>query len=328
MHTKESLTYNSDTLIHTFVVTKEDENKRLDLYLNSLFSEYTRNFLQQLIEKGLVTLNQKNTVKQSIKIKESDTITIQFPPQQGVDPEKLKTLDNHLSIVYEHNDFFIVNKPAGLLVHQPHANSTELTLVDWLLQAHNPIKIDSIGLKERAGIVHRLDKDTSGLIIIARTPHAFKTFQEMFAQRTIYKTYYALVEGHPPREGTVDQAIGRDPYNRTKMAIKKPTDRMIARTATTHYKTITYFQNYSLLELKPITGRTHQIRVHLRHIGHPIVGDSVYGKKSNLINRQALHAQAISFTFDGIFHSISIPLAPDIQAACDLLEPSCTSLAI
>jgi 23S rRNA pseudouridine1911/1915/1917 synthase len=177
-----------------------------------------------------------------------------------------------------------------------------------------------VGAQDRPGIIHRLDKDTSGLMIIPRTHHAYNTFGSLFRNRTIHKTYYALVQGHPPKEGFIDLSIGRHPHIRVKMATfdKEKTAHYIKkgyriRTAFTHYRVIKYFTDYALVEFKPTTGRTHQIRVHASAIGHPIIGDETYGSSSVLIQRQALHAAKLQFQFDNEQFSFSINLPDDIS---------------
>lgn len=193
------------------------------------------------------------------------------------------------------------------------------TLVDWL-RAFYP-DLGQIGLEDRPGIIHRLDKDTSGLIIISRTHRAYKQFGQMFRNRTIQKTYQAIVQGHPESNGIIDLFIGRDPHIPVKMTAfdTKKAQRYIRhghklRHAITHYKVIQYFENYTLLELKPVTGRTHQIRVHLSALGHPIVGDPLYGMPDKKhIKRHALHASDLSFELDNQRFSFSLPLPDDMQ---------------
>jgi 23S rRNA pseudouridine1911/1915/1917 synthase len=181
-------------------------------------------------------------------------------------------------------------------------------------------------VSDRPGIVHRLDKDTSGLLLIARTNYAHATFNTLFQTRTIHKTYLALVHGHPPASGTIDLAIGRHPVNRHTMTTFKAgtyeAARHRTRNAFTAYTVLEYFDEYSLLEVKPVTGRTHQIRVHLAALGHPIVGDAVYGTASKLIARQALHAHRLQFMFDGQEHIFTQPLPGDMANVVSSIKKS------
>ncbi len=224
----------------------------------------------------------------------------------------------HVSILYTHEHFLIIHKPSGLTVHKPHAHSNEITVVDWILARYE--EIAHIGLIDRPGIVHRIDKNTSGLLIIARTNYGHAAFSKLFKDRMIHKIYLAFVKGHPDRSGTIELAIGRDPVTKTKMIALEANDlrsyRMPKmRDALTHYQVKHYSDIYSLLEIKLITGRTHQIRAHFAAIGHPLVGDTVYGgPESPYIKRQALHAHSISFVFDGQKFSFSCPIPADMQS--------------
>lgn len=312
--------YNSS---FTFTIQPEQSSMRLDTFIVQQFPLYSRSFFNQLIHKGYIVINNKVQLKSGIKLKNSDSVTISFPAGRSIADQTLTCLSNETTIIYQHDHFLVLNKPAGLLVHSPSQYNTEVTLVDWLLQQDK--EIQSVGAIDRPGIVHRLDKDTSGIIIIPRTNYAHNHFGELFRDRSIHKTYYAVVEGHPDREGIIDAGIGRDPFVKIKMAcftsdiLQKTVGKI--RNAHSAYKVITYFKDHSLLEVKPVTGRTHQIRVHLAHIGHPIVGDTVYGKASSLIARQALHAQTISFIFDEQPYEISAPLPPDMTDLCAQLLP-------
>ena len=195
--------------------------------------------------------------------------------------------------MHEDPDFYIIEKPAGLMVHRPSTSSVELTLIDWLV--HQVPEIINIGHPERPGIVHRLDKNTTGLLIVPRTSRAHMLFSDLFKNRDIKKTYLAVVRGHPEKEGTIELPIGRDPITRNKMTVNG----IEAREAVTRYKVLTYFENAALVEIYPVTGRTHQIRVHFKAIGHPLLGDQLYGTRSPLIKRHALHATQLTFDFKG-----------------------------
>jgi len=300
--------------VFTFTVGP-DQAIRLDKYLTQEFTGYSRSFLQNLITQNLVTLNGKKIQKSSLILKEEDLLTVQFPPAPTFQQVQKKQPNLTISVLYEHEHFLVINKPAGLVVHAPHASSTEFTLVDWLLAHHK--ELATVGNAARPGIIHRLDKDTSGIIIIPRTNYAHALFGTMFAQRTINKTYLALVKGHPPESGTVDLPIGRCPKTKVRMKTFDPSCYSSAkmREASTDYRVVEYFNESTLIQAKPVTGRTHQIRVHLAAIGHPIIGDTTYGTASSYIKRQALHAHEISFVFDEQQHAIAAPLPHDIVTA-------------
>lgn len=303
----------------TFIVPETVENTRLDRYISQQFQHYSRNFFQQLIKNGHVTLNATVVTKQSIAITAGDTITLHFPANQEIQPNELNDITKNISVVYKNDHFMIINKPANLLVHAPSSKSTAITVVDWIKQNHSDIK--HIGLVDRPGIVHRLDKETSGLLIITRTNHAHQTFTELFKKREIKKTYHAVVSKHPEKEGTIDYAIGRDPHNRIRMKAFNPnhknyhTHSSTVRSSQTNYTTLHYFNNpdAALVELKPISGRTHQIRVHMAALGHPLTGDQLYGEQSSLIDRHALHAYNLEFIFDEIPYSFTQEAPPDFQ---------------
>ena len=287
----------------SFSVDQADDGMRLDIYLSNQFPAYSRSFFQGLIKGGRTKLNQNVVTKTSTPLKRYDAVTIQFPPPHTIEPKTFVEKDLGVEVIHEHEHFFIINKPAGLLVHPPSEASTAITLIDWLLTHFNEIR--SVGYANRPGIVHRLDKDTSGLMIISRTPHAHLVFSNLFKNRALKKSYLAIVHGYPQRKGMVDYPIARDKIHRNKMVALAPNDtgKNAAgkiRPATTHYHVQEYFSDeYALVKAKPVTGRTHQVRVHLTAIGHPLVGDPVYGRKSKLIKRHALHAYTLEFDFDG-----------------------------
>lgn len=298
---------------HVLTVSVEQNRMRIDLFISLQFPLYSRAFFQKMIDKGLISLNNTPIDKPSIKVRTNDVIIVQFVP---IDREEQKktSIDFPVEVLLKQNHFMVLNKPPFLSVHPPTKEHSSTTLIDWLV-THNA-EIAHVGCVDRPGIVHRLDKDTSGIIIIARTNYAHSVFTQLFKERSIHKTYYAVVEGNPPETGTIDFPIGRHSVNRKKMVAFRPrTTQLIAgalRSATTHYKVLQNYKGFSLLEVQPITGRTHQIRVHLAAIGHPIVGDTVYGSASLLISRQALHAGKITFVFDSEQFSIDCPLTQDI----------------
>lgn len=264
------------------IVQEGDIAQRLDLFLIKKFPSYSRSYFQNLIEDNLIKINSKAAPKSSYLLKKQDEIDIEFPPQQPLEiiPQKVD-----FDIVDTKEDFLIINKPAGLIVHHSQSNKDQITLVHGLLYLFKEFKEFSDTI--RPGIIHRLDKDTSGLIIIARNTPSQISLASLFKERIIKKTYYALVSGHPSPQGTINAPIGRHPKERHKMSVHG----LEKRESITHYTVLKYFKDTALVELHPITGRTHQIRVHLASIGHGILGDSTYGHKSKLISRQALHAK-------------------------------------
>ena len=298
----------------TFSITVDEQNNgiRIDKFITQQFSQYSRSFLQKLFQQNLVTVNQTKTVKSSYVLKTGDQIFIQFPAPQDSNIKKEIPTDLNVAIIAKYDDFLIIDKPAGLVVHAPNKNYSEVTLSDWVVDTHE--EIAHVGLIDRPGIVHRLDKDTSGLMIIPRTNHAHATMTEMFKQRKIHKTYLAIVHGHPPATGTIDFFIGRHPTIRNKMHhFTNTTKRMNSRDALTHFKVLDYFKDFSLVEIKPITGRTHQIRVHFAALGFPLLADTVYGKSSKILKRHALHAHQLEFEFDNQKYQFSSPMPEDLQ---------------
>ncbi len=305
--------------IFSFTVQKSDAENRIDSYITNQFPYYSRNFFQRLIDDQRIKINDQIVTKQSVTVKENDVIAITFPPERSIEPDTLSNENLGVRIVNTHKHFMIIYKPANLLIHSPTPMHTDVTLVDWIL--HNHKNLAHVGYVDRPGIVHRLDRDTSGILIIPRTNYAHSVFGQLFKKRTISKTYHAVVKGHPSRKGTIDLPIGRDPITRAKMTTFKTTasdkpsrvGNVKIRHAITHYKVLEYFENATFVEVKPITGRTHQIRVHFAAIGHPLIGDQIYGEESKLINRQALHAYGLSFVFDGTKHTFSHDTPKDFQ---------------
>lgn len=302
--------------IYTITVDKDNQEQRLDIYLQAHFKDYSRTFFQELIKQSAITINGKSSTKAGYIIKSHDTIVLTIPERPTkptLTPEHATTLG--IEIVFSTNDFAIINKPAGIVVHPPHKNSTSLALTDWLVTQFNDL--EEIGYADRPGIVHRLDKDTSGLMIIPLTAQAHAQFSEMFKNRTIQKTYLCLVQGHPEQQGVVTLSIKRDQRTRNKMS----TD-ITGRASETLYTVVTYFKEASLVKVQPKTGRTHQIRVHMHALGHPLLGDTLYGKTSQYITRQALHASQLSFTYNGKDYVFEAPLPADFQRALDCLPSS------
>lgn len=302
--------------LFTFYPHELAEKTRIDLYLTEQFPLYSRSFFKKVIEEGFVRVNDTIIRKQGYLIDAQDTVVVQFPGERVITGDAIVARNLAVELVAEHEHFYIINKPAGLIVHPPHTNSGMVTLMDWLVHHHS--ELQEIGYADRPGIIHRLDKDTSGLMIVPRTNYAHKTFGELFKDRLMHKTYNAVVVGHPDKEGTIEFPIGRHPQKRMQMyAFPHPDDladpsTAKGRHATTHYRVLEYYKDSSLIEAKPVTGRTHQIRVHLAAIGHPIVGDPVYGMSSKKIKRHALHAAGIAFTLLDAKHQYVIPLPDDM----------------
>ncbi len=266
---------------------------RLDVSLVDHTIDFSRTQIQRLIRKGLVQINGSVVCKPSLQLEGGEWIeaTIPEPEVSDLVPEAIP-----LDVIFENNDVLIVNKPAGMVVH-PSAGHADGTLVNAAL-AHAP-DIKGVGGEIRPGVVHRLDKDTSGLIILAKNDSAHRFIQHQFKSRKVEKIYLALVHGSPPTpEGRIEAPIGRDPCNRKRMAVLSQGR---GRAATTVYHTLEVFDGYTLLEAQLITGRTHQIRLHLDFIGCPVVGDRQYGKRGShrLLPRQFLHAHKLRFILPG-----------------------------
>jgi len=265
---------------------------RLDKVLALSFPDLTRSTIQRYIEGGGVSVNTHIIIKPKYKVGVGDAIHLLLSP--GV-PSHLIAQEMPLSIVYEDADLLVINKPAGLVVH-PGAGHADSTLVNALL-AHCGSSLSGIGGVLRPGIVHRLDKDTSGLLVVAKNDptHQGLSAQFQMDEKKIQRVYRAFIQGvMHPLSGTIAAPIGRSAHNRQKMAVRSSG----GKEAVTHYRTVEVYKRASLVECRLETGRTHQIRVHLSHQKHPIIGDSVYGGQIKNIPfpRQALHAFQLSFT--------------------------------
>jgi len=270
-------------------VLPEQEKMRLDIFLTGYSEEnnlgLSRTIIQKFIHEGKVLLNSQVINKPHHKISSSDQIKVVVP-----DKEKAEFLpeDIPLEIVYEDDDVLVINKQPGLVVH-PGSGNQEHTLVNALLG--RKMQLSDIN-KNRPGIVHRLDKDTSGLLVIAKNNASHLKLAEQFAEHSIQRKYIAIVCGRVEfDEDIIEASIGRHPQKRKSMAVSYLPNSKYAKT---FYKTLKRSKNFSLLELHPFTGRTHQLRVHLAHLGYPILGDTKYGKNKNF-SRLALHAQEIGF---------------------------------
>ncbi len=296
----------------------ENGDERLDRFLAGAAPEYSRARLQALIKNGRVQVNGAVVTKAGNPLKQGDHILLQVPP---VAPSNLLSEDIPLDIVFENDDVLVVNKPAGMVVH-PAAGHRAGTLVNAAIH-HDP-RMEGVGGEERPGVVHRLDKDTSGLVLLAKNDRTLHWLQEQFSTRAVRKTYVALVNGHPPSaSGRIDAPIGRDPAKRQRMAVVPPAK---GRQAVSEYRTLESFPEHSLLEVHPLTGRTHQIRVHCAFLGCPIVGDTVYGRRTPTIpmGRHCLHAQRIEVILPGERspRQFAAALPPDLSAILDSLRKS------
>ena len=269
-----------------FIVSENDAKLRLDHFLAKRLQQYSRSRLQQLIRSGFVRLNGASTRPRQI-VRDGDTIDVREPPVEQIEtrPQRIP-----LDILFEDDDLIVINKPAGLTVH-PGAGQREHTLVNALLS--HCTTLSGIGGKERPGIVHRLDKETSGCLVVAKNDLAHRELSRQFADRTVEKIYLALVAGKLRKPaGVIEEKIGRHPVHRQRMSVT--TKR--GRTAKTEYRVVRSNEEASLIECRLHSGRTHQVRVHLHHLGHPVLGDKVY--KARLVKnfpRQMLHAWKLGF---------------------------------
>lgn len=278
----------------TLTIDESQAGERLDRVLAAAWPDLSRSRLKQLIEQGAVTAGPKALDDASAKVKMGMAVTLSIPAAIAAEPEGQAI---PLNIVYEDAHVIVIDKQAGLVVH-PAAGNRDGTLVNALI-AHCGESLRGIGGELRPGIVHRIDKDTTGLMVAAKTEKAHTSLGKQFAAHAIERAYKALVWGVPrERAGTIDAALGRSPLNRQKMAVL----RVGGKAARTHYKVIeTFGSTAALVECRLETGRTHQVRVHMAHIGHPLIGDPVYGRPRTVpgltlrLNRQALHAAVLGF---------------------------------
>ncbi len=301
--------------------TASDAGVRLDRFLAEQCPDLTRSRLARLVQQGMVAVNGAPS-RPSQAVRPGDVVELTIPPPAPLD---LAPEDIPVPIVYEDEDLLVVDKPAGLTVH-PAPGHPSHTLVNALL-ALRP-NLSGIGGAQRPGIVHRLDKDTSGLMIVAKHDAAHHSLAGQLQARRVHKRYLALAWGCPrPESGTVDAPIARHPADRKRMAVVEG-----GRASVTHYAVLERFPDASLVEARPVTGRTHQIRVHMAHLGCPLVGDALYGKgrpapvhpEGNRRVRHFLHAAALAFRqpTTGETVEVSSPLPPDLEAVLDLFRDS------
>ncbi|MBX6377076.1 MAG: RluA family pseudouridine synthase [Clostridia bacterium] len=296
------------------VVPETGEGLRLDQFLATAAPELTRTRAQRLIHSGMVLLEGQLT-RPSRRVRAGERVRVTLPDPK---PAAARPEDLPLDVLYEDEHILVVNKPRDMPVHPAPGHPTG-TLVNALLRRYGDFQV---GDRLRPGIVHRLDKDTTGVLVVARNDAALLNLQRQIKNRTVKRLYLALVRGTPPAAGTVDAPIGRHPGSRTRMAVVAD-----GRPAVTHYRRLEVFDRYSLLEVQLETGRTHQIRVHLAHIGHPVAGDVIYGGRRGTrgelgLEGQALHARRLEFTHPatGERMAFEAPPPPDFLAALALLR--------
>ncbi|HZD60283.1 MAG TPA: RluA family pseudouridine synthase [Anaerolineae bacterium] len=278
-----------ETFEFSLAVGPEDDSTRIDIFLSKHPDVPSRSFAQNLIEKGLVLVDSKK-VDKNYRLHTGQLVDVTIPPPE---PTEVRPEPIPLDIKYENGDIIVLSKPAGMVVHPAHGHASG-TLVNALLEHAD--KLSSIGGVMRPGIIHRLDKDTSGLMIVAKNDEAHQKLSAELKERRIRRTYLALVHGRfKEKTGTVDAPIGRSPKFRQKMAVMG----LANREATSHYSVLATYNEYSLVEVSLETGRTHQIRVHMKYINHPVVGDQLYGsgrsKRDLGLQRQFLHAYRLEF---------------------------------
>ncbi|GAB5056810.1 RluA family pseudouridine synthase [Companilactobacillus alimentarius] len=262
----------------------EPKKSRLDAYLNTELDDMTRSQIQKLIKEKYILVNGESVAKTGIKIVSGDKITVNIPEEE---PIKAVPEDIPIEVVYEDKDVLVVNKPQGMVVH-PAAGHPDKTLVNAILY-HCQINDDDV---IRPGIVHRIDKDTSGLLMIAKNNLAKQSLMKQLKEKSNLREYLAIVHGNfKEKNGRINAPLGRSKFDRKKQAVVED-----GRHAVTHFEVLEQFENYSLLKLKLETGRTHQIRVHMQYIGHPVAGDPLYGPKNTLKGQgQFLHAETLGF---------------------------------
>lgn len=305
----------SDNIIE---INLDDEHKgiRLDLVIASMLEDYSRSFVQKLFEKGAIEVNGSLCTEKKRKAASGDVVRVTIP-----EPERLEVSaeDIPLEIVYEDEDVLVVNKPAGMVVHPAPGNYTG-TLVNALMY-HCGDQLSSINGVIRPGIVHRIDKDTSGLLMVAKNDKAHNSLSQQLSEHSITRRYRAIVYSNfKEDEGTVDRPIGRDPKNRLRNAVID----INSKPAVTHYKVLERFGNFTLIEARLETGRTHQIRVHMSYLRHPLLGDELYGPAKNKVGakRQMLHAGILGFVHPstGEYMEFTSPLPEDFEAILNKLR--------
>lgn len=298
-----------------FEVDEEYNGERLDKYISLQLNEATRSYIEKLIDAGYVLLDSKICKKNGKKLKTGNIVKLNIPEEEDVDisPENIP-----LKIIYEDENLILVNKKYDMVVHPAYGNYTG-TLVNALI--YYTQNLSNVNGKIRPGIIHRLDKDTSGLIMVAKNNNSHAKLASMFVDKTIHKTYLCIVKGNfseERSEGRIENLIGRDVKDRKKMTVVEKNGKI----AISNYKVIQQVANYSLVEVAIETGRTHQIRVHMKSINHPILGDSIYGNSDNLVKRQMLHAYKLEFKnpIDTKDYKFTAPLFDDFIEIAEKLK--------
>ena len=288
-------------------INNESAGQRIDKFLALELSDVSRNYMQKLIEQDNVFVNDV-PVKKSYILAKEDLVKVNIPEAETID---LQPQDLPLNIIYEDQDILVVNKQADLVVH-PAPGHPDNTLVNGLL--HHCDNLAGISGVKRPGIVHRLDKDTTGVLVAAKNDKAQQSLTQQFKERKTKKVYWAVVHGHVKHQkAKIDAAIGRDPENRKKMTVTSKN----SKKAVSKFEVVDYYEDYTLVKVKLVTGRTHQIRVHFDYIGHPIVGDHLYGynKEKSNAERQMLHAKVLGFYHPqtGDWQEFEADLWPDME---------------
>jgi len=294
-------------------VSEKEQGERLDRLLSTRVTGVSRSFAQALMKAGDVLVNEQ-PAKPAYRVRVGDRIEVLLPPAEP--PEELEPLYLPIPVLYEDDDVIVFDKPAGLVTH-PAPGHEHDTLVNALKAIRPGLRLRA---SDRPGIVHRLDKDTSGLLVVAKHEAARLSLVQQWQSRSVEKRYLALVHGVvEPEDGTIDAPIGRDPSDRKRMGVGPG-----GRPAVTHFRVLERFQRATLLELDLVTGRTHQIRVHLAFIGHPVVGDDLYGRRPFVVPvpRQFLHATFLRFELPGTRRQIALqtPLPRDLQEVLQALR--------
>ena len=293
-------------------VAAEQKNERIDKFVTGINNEWSRTQVQQWIKDEVVTVNGK-AVKGNYKVKEEDEITVTIPEPEELD---IQPEDLNLEIYYEDADVLVVNKPRGMVVH-PAPGHTSGTLVNGLM--HHCTDLSGINGVMRPGIVHRIDKDTSGLLMVAKNDMAHESLVNQLVAKTVTRRYKAIVHGVIPHDkGTIDAPIGRDKKERQSMTVDEN-----GKNAVTHFQVLERFKDFTLVECRLETGRTHQIRVHMKYIGYPLAGDPKYGPKKTLdMNGQALHAGILGFDHPrtGEYIQFEAPIPEVFEDALNILR--------
>ncbi|EJR08824.1 RluA family pseudouridine synthase [Bacillus cereus MSX-A1] len=293
-------------------VVEEQKNERIDKFVAGINNEWSRSQVQQWIKDDVVTVNGK-AVKVNYKVKEEDEITVTIPDPEASD---IQPEDMNLEIYYEDADVLVVNKPRGMVVH-PAPGHTSGTLVNGLM--HHCTDLSGINGVMRPGIVHRIDKDTSGLLMVAKNDMAHESLVNQLVAKTVTRRYKAIVHGVIPHDkGTIDAPIGRDKKERQSMTVDEN-----GKNAVTHFQVLERFKDFTLVECRLETGRTHQIRVHMKYIGYPLAGDPKYGPKKTLdMNGQALHAGILGFDHPrtGEYIQFEAPIPEVFEEALNILR--------